>query len=80
MEKLSNHDEVFANETYQDYFDEVMENRPAQLRNVYAAGIKGLDNWYGDKSYREFYTWADVIDEIISELDNVRSEQEDNER
>jgi|SRR5687767_1186860 len=58
----------FDHPNNQRYFEEVMNCRNQKLRSIYATGIKGLDEWYGDKSYREFESWAVVIDSILERM------------
>ncbi len=55
----------FSHANNQRYFEEIMSCRNQNKRAIYAAGIKAMDNWYGDKGYREFSAWAYAIDQVL---------------
>ena len=68
----------FSSSNSQHYFEEIMACRNQKRRPIYAAGIKAMDNWYGDKSYREFDSWAYAIDQVLMAAENWerRNEQQ----
>lgn len=55
-------------------YEEVMERMSEvdpKYWNLYSTGLKGLDYWYGDKSYREYDDWLDIFDKMVKEIDNA---------
>lgn len=51
------------------YFEDIFSGPHGEWRKKFYAsyyqGIEQLDNWYGDKAYRQYEEWAVVIDHIV---------------
>jgi hypothetical protein len=52
---------------FQDIFTDSHGEWRKQWYASYYQGIKHLDQWYGDKAYREYEGWARVIDVVVQQ-------------
>jgi len=60
-------------EDWEDRYEDVMshmENVDKKYWPMYSTGLKALDDWYGDKAYRKYYDWLDIMDEMVDTLKN----------
>lgn len=55
----------------EEYFDEEYEWRAKTMdssfygpREYYVKGILDLEEWYGDKAYREYAIWFQILDNL----------------
>lgn len=53
-----------------DYFMDNMSERHWSLFEYYLAGIKALESWYGDKAYRKYDEWFEVLDITLLAAEN----------
>lgn len=51
-------------------FMEYMSDRHWSLFEYYLAGITHLEDWYGDKSYRKYDAWFDILDFLLLKAEN----------
>lgn len=51
-------------------FMESMESRHWTLFEYYLAGVTALEQWYGDKAYREYDDWFDALDIALLHAEN----------
>lgn len=53
-----------------EYFMDNMSQRHWTLFEYYLTGIRALESWYGDKSYRKYDDWFDVLDQTLLAAEN----------
>ena len=51
-------------------FMEFMSERHWTLFEYYLTGIRVLESWYGDKSYRKYDDWFEVLDSTLLAAEN----------
>jgi len=47
-----------------------MKYRNEDTLDFYLSGISMLDEWYGDKSYRQYDAWFDILDQMFNKAEN----------
>ena len=52
-------------------FAELMSDRHWTTSDYYTAGVTALENWYGDKSSRNYADWFDVLDSAMLQAENL---------
>lgn len=51
-------------------FMALMSSRHWSTLEFYLSGIQMLDNWYGDKAYRQYDDWFDILDRLFMQAEN----------
>ncbi len=51
-------------------FMALMKDRNEDTLDFYLSGISMLDNWYGDKAYRQYDDWFDILDQVFNKAEN----------
>lgn len=61
---------LFDNLNSSKDFIACMKNRNLSTLEFYLSGIQMLDDWYGDKAYRQYDSWFDVLDRLFMQAEN----------
>lgn len=51
-------------------FMNLMFHRNENTLEFYLSGIQMLDDWYGDKAYRKYEVWFDILDQLMNKAEN----------
>lgn len=51
-------------------FVDLMRDRKLTLCEYYLAGITQLESWYGDKAYKNYEAWFEVLDFLLIPAEN----------
>lgn len=47
-----------------------MKDRNEDTLDFYLSGISMLDSWCGDKAYRHYDDWFDILDQVLNKAEN----------
>lgn len=57
--------------SFEEFSKQYLGDDTKQLRNkfpgAYYRGLMALDDWYGDKAYRQYDDWLDIIDVVVKQ-------------
>lgn len=54
-----------------ELFAEYMSERTWVLSEYYVAGITKLEEWYGDKAYRKYGDWFEILDYLLDKTEEL---------